>query len=142
MQKSKITLPERTGLHRHSNKIEKYYRAFGIFLVIMILAGGVAIIYKTQSLNVKSQSNINRAIETESSNSPSSNLNPPVTQVNINTADEKELDTLPGIGPVKAKAILDYRKKNGQFKAKRDIIKVKGIGEKTYEKLADKITVN
>jgi len=142
MQKSKITLPERTGLHRHSNKIEKYYRAFGIFLVIMILAGGVAIIYKTQSLNVKSQSNINRAIETENSNSPSSNLNPPVTQVNINTADEKELDTLPGIGPVKAKAILDYRKKNGQFKAKRDIIKVKGIGEKTYEKLADKITVN
>ena len=66
---------------------------------------------------------------------------PQTSKININTASEQELDSLPGIGSVKAKAIIDYRKKYGNFKTKRDIIKVKGIGEKTYEKLKDKIEI-
>jgi len=62
--------------------------------------------------------------------------------VNINSADEKDLVTLPGIGPVKATAIIDYRTDHGSFKSPEELTKVKGIGNKTLEKLRDQITVD
>ncbi len=58
-----------------------------------------------------------------------------VRKVNINKADIETLVKLPGIGPVKAKAIIDYREKIGKFKSLDEITKVKGIGKKTMEKL-------
>ena len=61
--------------------------------------------------------------------------------VNINTATEAELDKLPGIGPTKAKAIVEDRNKNGTFKSIEDIKRVKGIGDATFEKLKAEITV-
>lgn len=48
--------------------------------------------------------------------------------VNVNTANEKELQMLTGIGPAKAKAIIDFRTKNGEFKTVDDLLKVPGIG--------------
>lgn len=60
-------------------------------------------------------------------------------KVAINSAKESDLDQLPGIGPAKAKAIIDYRKKNGPFKKVGDLVNVSGIGEKTLEKLKDQI---
>jgi len=62
--------------------------------------------------------------------------------VNINTATKEELDALPGIGPVKAQAILDYRKQNGPFKTPEDIMKVKGIKEGEFGKIRNDITVS
>lgn len=62
--------------------------------------------------------------------------------ININTATESELETLKGIGPVKAKAIVEYRQKNGSFKTIEDIKNVKGIGDKTFDKLKDQLTVS
>lgn len=61
--------------------------------------------------------------------------------VNINTATEAELDKLPGVGPAKAKAIVEDRKKNGPFKTTDDLKRVKGIGDKNFEKLKSEITV-
>jgi competence protein ComEA len=61
--------------------------------------------------------------------------------VNINTASQAELETLQGIGPAKAKAILDHRKKNGLFKSPDDLQKVSGIGPATVQKLRKDITV-
>ena len=61
--------------------------------------------------------------------------------VNINTASAAELATLPGIGPKIAEEIVKYRKDNGDFKTTKDITKVKGVGDKKYEKIKDKITV-
>lgn len=61
--------------------------------------------------------------------------------VNINTASPGELDTLPGIGPAKAAAIVEYRTAYGPFTQPADIQKVKGIGPATYENLRDLITV-
>ena len=55
--------------------------------------------------------------------------------VNINTATQAELDALPGIGPVKSQAIIDYRKANGPFKTPEDIMKVSGIKEGEFAKL-------
>jgi len=55
--------------------------------------------------------------------------------VNANTASQQELESLNGIGPVKAKAIIDYRAKNGPFKSYADLENVPGIGAKTLEKL-------
>lgn len=61
--------------------------------------------------------------------------------VNINTATLAELDTLYGIGPVLAQAIIDYRTEHGDFTKTEDLLKVDGIGEKTLEKIIDQITV-
>jgi len=50
--------------------------------------------------------------------------------INVNHASQEELQALPGIGPVLAKEIVDYRAKNGYFRTVQDIVKVKGIGPK------------
>lgn len=55
--------------------------------------------------------------------------------VNINTASPAELETLPGIGPAKAKAIAEYRKQHGAFKTVDELKNVKGIGEGVFSKL-------
>jgi len=61
--------------------------------------------------------------------------------ISINTADLIELQELPGIGPAKAEAIIQYREENGPFSASEDLQNISGIGEKTFEKLKDLITV-
>lgn len=61
--------------------------------------------------------------------------------VNINTASAEELATLPGIGPKIAEDIVKYRKDNGNFKTTKDITNVKGVGDKKYEAIKDKISV-
>lgn len=61
--------------------------------------------------------------------------------ININTASINELTTLPGIGEVKARAIVDYRENHGPLKSVEELMMVSGIGEKTYEKLREKICV-
>lgn len=62
-------------------------------------------------------------------------------KININKADVATLATLPGIGPSKAQSILTYREENGQFQTIDDLKNVSGIGDKTFEKLKDSITV-
>jgi len=61
--------------------------------------------------------------------------------VNINTAGVEQLDKLPRIGAKVALRIIDYRKKNGSFKRIQDLMNVKGIGPKVFEKLQPLITV-
>ena len=62
-------------------------------------------------------------------------------KININTATIEELQTLTGVGESKAKTIIEYREKNGNFEKKEDIKNVTGIGESLYEKIKDNITV-
>ncbi|WP_377888413.1 helix-hairpin-helix domain-containing protein [Alkalihalobacillus sp. R86527] len=61
--------------------------------------------------------------------------------ISINKATLSELQELPGIGPAKAEAILAYREEKGGFTSIEDLTEISGIGEKTFEKLKDLITV-
>lgn len=61
--------------------------------------------------------------------------------VNLNSAGSSELQTLPGIGPAKAEAIIEYRESNGPYKSIEDLKEISGIGDKTFEKLKDLISV-
>lgn len=80
-----------------------------------------------------------------SQNTLSSSVSASSTQgnslVNLNTATDTELQSLPGVGPSKAKSIIEYREKNGGFKSIDEIKNIKGIGESSFEKLKDKITI-
>ena len=66
---------------------------------------------------------------------------PNADKINLNTATASELTILPGIGEVKAKAIVEYRIAHNGFKSIEEIMEVKGIGEKTFIKLKDLIYV-
>ena len=61
--------------------------------------------------------------------------------ININTANKEQLMKISGVGKTKAEAIISYREKNGDFKKKEDITKVRGIGKATFDKIKDKIEV-
>lgn len=63
------------------------------------------------------------------------------TAININTADVATLASLNGVGQSKAEAIVAYREANGPFAVTADLSKVKGIGERTVEKNAQRLTV-
>jgi len=65
----------------------------------------------------------------------------PGQTVNINTATAEQLDVLPGIGPTKAQAIIDYRNEHGRFNSIEDIQNVKGIKEGEFSKIKDSIRV-
>ena len=61
---------------------------------------------------------------------------PQITQkININTASEKKLETIPGVGPVTAQRIIKFRQKSGRFNTLKDILQIKGIGPKTLKKI-------
>ena len=72
-------------------------------------------------------------------NTPSDNI--PGTLVDLNAASSEELQTLPGIGPGRAEAIIDHRESHGPFTRIEDILEVSGIGEKTFESIQHLIRV-
>jgi competence protein ComEA len=63
------------------------------------------------------------------------------TPVDINSADAPALEEVKGIGPARAKAIVEYRKANGPFASVDDLTKVPGIGNKSINQLRDQLTV-
>jgi competence protein ComEA len=61
--------------------------------------------------------------------------------INLNTATAQQLDSLPGIGAKVAARIIEYRQKNGPFKKIEDLMNVRGIGEKNFLKIRNRLTV-
>lgn len=79
---------------------------------------------------------ISDEVAIESSNQNKTN------KININIADIQELDTLPGVGEATANKIINYRDEKGKFNSIEDIKNVNGIGDKKYEDIKDKISIN
>ena len=65
----------------------------------------------------------------------------PAGKVNINTATVEQLTTLPGVGPKLAARIVEHRQKAGGFKSAQELMNVKGIGEKNFEKIQGYLTL-
>ena len=80
-------------------------------------------------------------VTTSGSSSDSSLTGSAAGKININTADSTQLQEISGVGPATAQKIIDYRNSNGRFKTIEDIKNVSGIGDKTFEKMKDQITV-
>lgn len=71
-----------------------------------------------------------------------SSSSPTTSLINLNAASADELDTLPGIGPVMARRIIDYRSSHGRFTSVDQLLDVTGIGAKTLDKIRDKVGVS
>lgn len=97
------------------------------------------------NLNANANTNSNSdALNNNNNNSASQKKESSSTSnlTNINTADINKLQELPGIGPATASNIISYREQNGNFNSIEDLKAVPRIGEKTFDKLKDSITVN
>ena len=141
--------------------LESQHQKIIILLVVVILAGGAywmlkhfqpALFLGEPDLVVETKVVPPLPIPTEPpstssapsvSPQPSEELATPSDggRININTATSQELQTLRGIGPVMAQRIIEYRQTSGEFFTVDDLTNVKGIGEKTLEKIRDSITV-
>lgn len=78
---------------------------------------------------------------TSQSSPPLNNQSQSSGMININTASASELEKLPGVGPARSADIIQYRNANGGFKSPEEIMNIRGIGEKTFEKMKGMITV-
>jgi len=87
------------------------------------------------------QNNIEKPSESEPKKQENLTMPSQSNIININTSSKRELDILYKVGPKTADKIIEYREKNGKFKTKEEIMNVKGIGEKIYEKIKDGISV-
>ena len=97
--------------------------------------------FSTESLTIESSTKESFTKESSATGSSSSKSAKISAKININTASVEELQTLKGIGPATAKSIILYREEYGAFSAIEEIMNVKRIGEKTFAKIKERITV-
>lgn len=104
-----------------------------------ILSDGQKIYIPTKGEVAGAEAGVASSRATSSSGAGSTET--PIGKININTATAEQLDALPGIGPAYASRIIDYRNSHGGFKSLEEIMEIKGIGSKTFEKLKNQITI-
>ncbi len=119
--------------------VAKHYWRAVIFLVAVILIG--AGFWGLRRFNPALFLGKPDFIAVPNEDQPQQSLKDKPALLNINTASEKELQTLSGIGPQMAKRIIQYREKHGNFTSVDALTEVKGLGEKTLEKLKPFISV-
>lgn len=111
----------------------KKERALFLLIIILAILLGVLIgmhYNKNPSINQSQNMNINLSPKDDCEN-----------KINLNTANEKVLASLPEIGEIKAKNIVMYRNRNGNFSNINDLLNVKGIGENIISAIKDKVVV-
>ena len=127
-------------------KHERILIFFALIMAAVIIGYNAFFVPKAPSI-IETYSDSNAQNEKENLNfNPNSNDNKENLHyngtVNINTASEEDLvDALKGVGPAIAKRIIEYRETHGGFSDTSEIMNVKGIGEKIFEKIKSNITV-
>lgn len=121
-------------------KEERNGRVCGVYLVLAVLtvlfAVSLAFLHKTSyEGTAHGDYTVSVQEKTDEITAPTRVL------VNVNTADAEELETLTGIGPALAQAIIDYRAGHGAFRSADDLLLVKGIGEAKLEGFRAEITL-
>lgn len=96
---------------------------------------------ETSTYVSKENGNVDINASTSKNTGVSKNTSTKSNKININTATQTELETLPGIGPSTAIKIINYRKENGKFANIEDIKKVSGIGDSKYAQIKDLIKI-
>ncbi len=108
---------------------------------LLILFGSGARWYRNRAAAiVETASQVNGA-ERSTLSADSSAAAEEQSPVDLNRCGEEELLSLPGIGPVKARSILDWRERNGSFRRVSDLTRVRGIGPKTVARLGNRVAV-
>ncbi len=110
----------------------------GILLYQVFFQGPV--IYRKSGKN-KPETSVVSDVILSSEPEPSASSDTAAALINLNTATAEELDTLPGIGPVRAQAIITYRQEQGEFFTIEQVMEVDGIGEGIFEQIREFITV-
>lgn len=127
-----------------SNNESKFRSDIFIFTLIILIFGGLIIASTFQRYRIDN-STVDNNVSFQFYTSEKSDISTPTGNreqlININTSSVEQLESLPGIGAKKAKAIVDYRENFGNFKSISDITKVEGIGDSTFEQIKDLITV-
>ena len=119
--------------------IAKHYWRAVTFLVLVILIG--AGFWGLRRFNPALFLGKPDFIAVPNENQPQQSVQDKPALLNINTASAEELETLSGIGPQMAQRIIQYREEHGNFTSVDALTKVKGLGEKTLEKLKPFISV-
>lgn len=115
----------------------------GIIIIAASISGYFLKSREMQSYVVETETNADDIFSTKPPSTEDSTSAPERAdgKININTASLTQLELLEGIGPEKAKRIIRYREEHGPFEVIEDIMKIDGIGKKTFEKIKDSITV-
>ena len=121
-------------------KEERKGKVCGVYFVLaaltLLFAVSLAFLHKT-SYEGTAHGNYTVSVQ-EKTNAPTA---PTRVLVNVNTADAETLETLTGVGPALAQAIVDYRAEHGAFRSAEDLLLVKGIGEAKLEGFRAEITL-
>lgn len=114
-----------------------------IFLIAALVVGSGVTLYKRAHPKFAPELILQkREITSSYQNNYLSDKEMDMKRIDINRANSEQLQLLPGIGPAISKRIVEYRKIHGDFKTIEDIIQVKGIGPKTFQRLKDYLTVD
>ncbi|MDD5593684.1 MAG: helix-hairpin-helix domain-containing protein [Candidatus Margulisbacteria bacterium] len=101
---------------------------------------GAKIVIPAKQISVPSETKPGSFDEKRSRKSPTAAVGPTV-KVNLNTADEKTLDSLPGVGPSTAKTIVEYRRTNGTFSKIEQIMEIPRFGKSKFERIKNMIVI-
>ena len=125
-------------MRKSSINLAMCLRPLVLLLATVFLAAPFALSAEPQNTGTtKAESTENATAKAQDAKDQSEQAQPATKKININKASAKELESLPGIGPALSKRIVEGR----PYESIEDIMKVKGIGQKTFDKIKDKITV-